>query len=263
VGYPKKKLTIAGRIAALLILLIASTSGMRAGPLDDDAPASASPVDIARLPDGNAETGDSVQWNALSQQSMLFLGIEHSFRLATDPETRGRAGGSFVGGYVASLTTLHGWGDGDPFLVNYVGHPIQGAISGFIWIQNDPHYRTAGIGRNSRYWKGRLRAMAFAAVYSEEFEIGPLSEASIGHVQAYAPQQGFVDHVITPTVGMGWMVAEDAVDRYVIRPIEAHTKSRWVRLLARGILNPSRSFANCMALETPWHRDDRGGVMRP
>ncbi len=111
--------------------------------------------------------------------------------------------GSFFGGYANAVGNLHAWADGDPFIVNYVGHPIPGAVCGFIWIHNDPRYRTAEIGRNRHYWTGRLRAMAFAWAYSEQFEIGPISAASIGHVQAYFPQQGFVDHVITPTVGMG------------------------------------------------------------
>lgn len=29
-------------------------------------------------------------------------------------------------------------GDGDGWLVNYVGHPGHGAAAGFIWAQNDP-----------------------------------------------------------------------------------------------------------------------------
>jgi hypothetical protein len=96
-----------------------------------------------------------------------------------------------------------------------------------------------------------------------QFEIGPISEASIGHIQAQFPQQGFVDHVITPTVGLGWTLAEDSLDRYVIRFVESRTNNPYLRLLARGGLNPSRSFANVMNRELPWHRDDRPGVFKP
>jgi len=245
----------------LLILLAVTGAALRADPDDEEVADASTPVAIAPAPQRAANVDNSVHWGALAEQASLFLTIEHGFRMATDPVTRERAGGSFVGGYVASLTNLHGWGDGDPFLVNYVGHPIQGAIAGYIWVRNDPRYRDARLGRNSHYWKSRLRAMAFSAVYSEAFEIGPFSEATIGHVQAYPPQTGFVDQVITPTVGTGWMVAEDVVDKYVIRPIEAHTSNRWIKLFARALLNPSRSFANCMAFEPPWSRQDRGGVM--
>jgi hypothetical protein len=200
---------------------------------------------------------DSVQWRSLLQQSFFFLAVEHAFRVATDPDTRQHLGGSFFKGYANSVGNLHGWSDGDPFQVNYIGHPIQGAISGDIWIHNDPRYRNAEFGRSKRYWVSRLRATTFAFAYSEQFEIGPISEASIGHVQSYYHQQGFADHVITPVAGGILMVAEDAVDRYVILAIERHTRNRWVRIAARGFLNPSRSFANCMEHELPWHRDTR------
>jgi hypothetical protein len=69
--------------------------------------------------------------------------------------------------------------------------------------------------------------------------IGPISEPSIVHIQSHSLQQVFVDHVITHTVGTGWMVAEDALDRYLIGRIERHTRKRWVRIVARGFLNPA------------------------
>jgi hypothetical protein len=202
-----------------------------------------------------SENADSVQWRPLLRQSAFFLGVEHGFRAAFDKDTQAGLGGNFFTGYWKSASNLHGWADGDPFVVNYVGHPMQGAIAGDIWVHNDPHYRLAEFGANRLYWVGRMRAMGFAWAYSEQFEIGPLSEASIGHIQSRFPQQGFVDHVITPVVGVGWMVAEDVIDRYVIRNIEGRTENRWVRILARGFLNPARTFANCMQLEHPWNRE--------
>ena len=204
-----------------------------------------------------------IDWGHLFEGSLAFLAVEHGFRIATEQGTRDGLHAPFFPGYFDSVENLHGWADGDPFLVNYVGHPMQGAVSGFIWQHNDRAYRTAEFGANSRYWKSKLRSAAFAYVYSVQFEIGPLSEASLGHIQALYPQQGFVDHVVTPTVGMGWTIAEDMIDRYVIRAIEAHTANPYYRLLARGGLNPSRSMANVMSGELPWHRDDRPGVFKP
>jgi hypothetical protein len=136
---------------------------------------------------------------------------------------------------------------------------MQGSVSGYIWIQNDPAYRDAEFGRNRRYWKGRLRAAAFALAYSELFEIGPVSEASIGAIQAFYPQQGFVDHIITPVVGLGWIIAEDVVDKYVIQRWDHPGIYPWVRMLLRG-LNPSRSFANTFAGHVPWYRYTRADV---
>jgi hypothetical protein len=143
-----------------------------------------------------------------------------------------------------------------------VGHPIHGAVAGFIWIQNDRKYRDANIGRSRRYWKSRLRAAAFAWAYSEQFEIGPISEASIGATQAHYPQRGFVDHVITPTVGTGWMIAEDTVDRYVVLPIERRIGNPFLKMLVRSALNPARSLANGLGGNVPWHRYTRDGLFK-
>src|SRR5258708_39324289 len=122
--------------------------------------------------------GTGVNWPNMFKQSMFFLGVEHGFRLLTEPGTRD--GGFGLGsGYTRSVGNLHGWADGDPFMVNYVGHPMQGSVAGYIWLQNDPAYRNVEIGKDPRYWRSRLRATAFAWAYSEMFEIGPLSEASV------------------------------------------------------------------------------------
>ena len=90
--------------------------------------------------------------------------------------------------------------------------------------------------------------------------MGPLSEASLGKIQSRHPQQGLVDHVITPAVGLGWMIAEDAIDRYVIERLEARFPNPYVRVFLRGALNPTRSFANVMRFATPWRRENRADL---
>lgn len=202
---------------------------------------------------------DGIDWSSLLIQSLGFLAVEHSFRWVTEEVTR-HPHRSFFDGYIDSLNSLHGWGDGDPFYVGYVGHPMEGAVAGFLFVQNDRRFRAAEFGRNRRYWKSRLRAAAYAWAYSEQFEIGPLSEASIGNVQAFFPQQGFVDQVATPAVGLAWMLAEDSMDRYVIKELENRIHNRYAQALIRSGLNPTRSMANLMAARVPWHRDTRPGV---
>jgi hypothetical protein len=231
---------------------------------DTDLVRAATPVKtrafiVASFP--KKETG--VDWRNLISSSANFLALEHSFRFATEDATRYWTMNFSPSGYADSVGSLHGWGDGDPFLVNYVGHPMQGAVSSFMWQHDDRAYRTVEFGRNRRYWKARLRGMAFAYVYSVQFEIGPVSEASLGNIQSRWPQFGFVDHIVTPTIGMGWAVTEDAVDRILIQRMEAHVANSWIRMLVRGGLNPSRSLANVMSGKVPWHRDDRPGVFRP
>lgn len=210
-----------------------------------------------------ADDGTHVQWGSLLKQSSLFLGVEHGFRLATEPATREGSRGSFFRGYVDSIRNLRGWGDGDEFYVNYVGHPLHGAVAGNIWLQNDPEYRGTPFSNDRHYWRGRFRAMAFSWLYSTQFEIGPISEASIGKIQSRMPQVGFVDHVVTPVLGTGWLIAEDWLDKKIIVPFENRFENRWARLFLRGGLNPSRSMANLIAGKVPWHRYTRGGVSSP
>src|SRR5262245_60994729 len=97
-----------------------------------------------------------VEWADLAGSSLRFLGVMHGFRLLTEPGTR--AGGFGLGrDYVRGLGNLHGWADGDPFYVNYVGHPMQGAVAGRLWLLHDQRYRKAEFGRDPDYWKGKLR----------------------------------------------------------------------------------------------------------
>jgi hypothetical protein len=108
------------------------------------------------------------------------------------------------------------WGDGDDFLVNYIGHPLEGAVTGDIFIQNDPHGRSESFGKSGAYWKSRFRAMLYAAAYSAYFEVGPvLSEAALGNEggYTYVPQCGLAPCSIPgrklkpPTNNTGWSIS--------------------------------------------------------
>jgi len=219
------------------------------------------PANPSGAGNSNSQEPAGVDWGGVLRASFRFLAIEHSFRLMTEPGTREGLTGPYLHNYADSVSNLHGWADGDPFYVNYVGHPMQGSVAGFLWIHNDRRYREAEFGQNRLYWKSRLRAAAFAWAYSTQFEIGVLSEASIGGIQSQFPQQGFVDHVVTPSIGLGWMMAEDAMDKYVVKRVEVMTANRWIRMMVRSGLNPSRTFANVLNGESPWHRDTRPGIL--
>ncbi len=67
----------------------------------------------------------------------------------------------------------------------------------------------------------------------------------------------YVDLVVTPVVGTGWLVGEDLLDRYVIRYLERKIDNRVLRVLIKSFLNPTRSFANMLRGEKPWYRDNR------
>jgi hypothetical protein len=221
---------------------------------------------------------EKIHWGPILKQSLGFLVFEHAFRLANDRYARHLFWHKPLwGDYVDSLQhfDMGRWGDGDDFLVNYIGHPLQGAVSGNIFIQNDPHGRSERFGKSGAYWKSRFRAMLFAAAYSAYFEAGPLlSEAALGNEGGYtyvpkcglAPcsipgrklkpptnNTGWVDFVVTPTVGMGWIVLEDAIEAKVVDPLAGDSTALKWKIL-RGSLAPSHSMANFFQGKLPWYR---------
>jgi hypothetical protein len=66
-----------------------------------------------------------------------------------------------------------------------------------------------------------------------------------------------VDFVMTPVGGLGWMLGEDAVDRFVIRRLEKKWKRPAAMRFFRMVLNPTRSLANVFRFKLPWYRPGR------
>lgn len=186
---------------------------------------------------------------------MRFLTIQHGVRL-TQEKTIDQLHGPFFEDYFESVRGLRGWKDGDSAFTNYVGHPMQGAVTGYIQVQNDPRGRRASITDGAVYWKSRLKAMAWSAAYSTQFELGPYSEASIGNVGKTPGTMGFVDLVVTPTGGLGIMLAEDAFDQFVVARLERQVSPPTMRFL-RMVFSPNRTVANLLRFKKPWRRDNR------
>jgi hypothetical protein len=193
---------------------------------------------------------------------MRFNFVQHALRLGFQRKTRERLGGPFFRDYVESITAIRGWGDQDPWFINYVGHPLQGAISGYIQVHNDPAGRSVEFGPTKEYWHSRLKALAWNTAYSTQFEIGPFSEASIGNVGQRKGTSGYVDFVMTPTGGFAWQIAEDWLDKRFIKRWEDRTSSVAKRTFYRIALNPGRSIANLLRGKGPWHRDGRALIPR-
>ena len=188
--------------------------------------------------------------------SFKLLLIEHAWRIGLQEKTRAELGGKFWLDYHRSVRMPRQWGDTDAGWVNYLGHPIHGAAAGYIWLDHDPS-APGEFSLTRRYWISRSRAMAFSAVYSLQFEIGPLSEASIGNVGMRPETTGWVDHVITPIGAFGLIVVEDALDRYVVKWTEEQVPNQFLRMLIRMAANPGRTLSNSASGRPPWARDAR------
>jgi hypothetical protein len=222
-------------------------------------------------------SGKHERWKPMLLQSLNFMLVEQGFRLATQPDLQYRTFHKpFWYDFFRSeehLDLSH-WGDGDNALTNYIGHPMEGAISGDIWIQNDPRARNVRYGSGD-YWKSRLRAVAWAALYSLQFEQGPvLSETALGNQGGFyfvpgcgpAPctkpgkklkpatvGTGWVDLVVTPTAGLGWILLEDVISAKLMPWLAGDDPSLGWRFLG-AVLTPSRSMASFMAGRLPWAR---------
>jgi hypothetical protein len=213
-------------------------------------------IPIASTPAQLFQSQQGFQWVDAFKQYMMFLTCQHSVRLFQE-KTRAELGGPFWADYVESVASLRGWNDGDSFQTNYIAHPMMGAVTGYIQVQNDPAGRYVEFGRSGAYWRSRGWALAAAAIYSAQFEWGLMSEASIGNVGLHPGTMAWVDQIVTPLAGFVLILAEDAIDRYVLAKGEGRWSPTKVRLL-RTFLNPNRSAANLIRFEAPWKRDARG-----
>jgi len=61
---------------------------------------------------------------------------------------------------------------------------------------------------------------------------------------------------MTPVGGMGWIVAEDAVDKNFIKKLE-EGRSDGMKRFVRIFFNPNRSVANVLRFKKPCYRDTR------
>ena len=261
---------IARLLVGILVTLcfVMAAAGQTSDTATDDGGASTDKVSLSARPlslapplKNRKHNNETFEWQSATRQAWLYTGVMHSFRFATEAGTRDTLNGPWFNDWMASVSEIRGWDDGDPFITNYVAHSMEGAIFGFIQQNNDPRYRQVEWGSGRDYWISRLRALSFSAVMSTQWKIGPASEGSLGNVQLHE-YAGFADLVNTPTLGVCVMMGEDITDRYVITALENRTSNRVLLVLARSFLNPSRTFSNLMAFKEPWYRATRVGLFR-
>ena len=159
------------------------------------------------------------------------------------------------------------WSDGNPWLDDYVGHSMMGAITNSIWIENDPKSMTVLQGNTPEYRRALLRAFIFSTAFSFEWKLGPFGEASIGHngdyyqyengnIETPTNETGWVELVTTPGGGVLWTLGEDALDQHVIANWEKKHNNPLV-LVGYSLMTPAHSVANIMRFRPLWYRDTR------
>jgi hypothetical protein len=207
------------------------------------------------------EGKEKFHWKAALVQSGILVAFQHGFRMKQE-KTRRELDGPFFRDWGNSVKNLRGWRDGDSTFTNYVAHPLQGGATGRIFINNSDNAKKQEFGKSKKYWESRLKAMAWSAVWSTQFEIGLFSEANIGNVGLREVNghstMAWVDLVVTPVVGTGVVVAEDAIDKYFLKNwLERKTANKVTIKLLRSIFTPTTSVGNLLRGRTPWNRDNR------
>jgi hypothetical protein len=228
---------------------------------------------------GDGQTVEHYHWKGLLWESFAFFGVENTQRLMADYYFRHTtADNPFWHNYIASLKhwNWRRWNDGDDFLVAYIAHPMQGSVTDFIEIQNDPQGRSLRIGDGKPYWKSQFHAFLWATAYSFDQKLGPLGEAALGSeggstyvlhcpvpCPGYRPgidkvtnNTGIVKLVTTPVGGSVWTLMEDGIDRVISDRLQDRYGNRVFVKIIRGSLNPCRTMANFLRWRLPWYRDD-------
>ena len=231
-------------------------------------PNSSERVPLSQCPTDTSHARECrVHWRQLVIEASLFNAFQNAGNLYT--------------GYWYRWETTHGkwfqrwwdsdtewtwqyWDDGNPFLDQYVGHPFMGSITNSLWIQNDPKGATVQIGEPG-YWKSRMRALAFTTAYHFEWKFGPFGEAGVGIIGDHFSHivdgkrrndTGDVELVTTPVGGLLWTMAEDELDKHLVRRLEEKPRGP-ASLLLISFLTPGRATANIFRWRPPWYRDDR------
>jgi hypothetical protein len=215
-------------------------------------------------------------WRGLIAQSLFFNAVESGFRIANDDQIRYLIVRKPVWhDYFASMRQFNmgRWNDGDNLLTNYVGHPMQGAVScrarsalsskcrTTLWDVSRRSVQRMTIGSaGSKVSSGRRslvpapRSVLLARLGSATRADGPIRlETVIGPAQ-YNPKTwkttnntGWVDFVITPTLGSVWMVAEDTIDRYVSDRMQGGESKRDPSQDRAGYFESQPYYGQCYA----------------
>jgi hypothetical protein len=254
------------------------------GILTADAPASGGPGaegSNAFVSASRSAKPERFHWGRALFESFMFLSIEQAYVVHDDYHwvivENGAPLNHYWRDYKQSLSSwIHsGWNDGDPLMYGYLGHPIQGAMTEYIQIQNDPRGRDLELSNTREYWHSRFRAFLWNAVYSTQWNIGPISELTFEKYGTKARPgwnqdgswpctrrpcltgAGQIDLVMTPIGGSAWVLGEDFLDKTIARRVEGATQNHFLIDFTRCALNPIRGGANILHGKAPWYRASR------
>ena len=280
VNAPLQTIKMRKRSAIVLCLLSISVVavGQQTTPPAADDTASASTPYVRQPVQPGAQGPDrsgGIHWRSLIQEWWLNLIMEHTERILKESKTRDQLSGPFFHGWIntVSMYRFDRWDDNDKFVTSNLGHPTQGAIVAAIFWQNNDHVRFSDQDFHSAaYRKALLQTFVFVTFDAVQWKLGPLSEASIGHVGLPAhsweqnckqlnipcePRTGLNDLVLNETGGMVMTIGFQWLDKHVQKRIEQRFQSRALIDTTRMLTYPPQAVANIVRFRRPWYRDNR------
>jgi hypothetical protein len=252
----------------------ASSDAASSDATSSDATSSITPYRLDPVPPV-AKGPSGIHWRSLFGEWWLNLVMEHTERIIKEPKTRDQLSGRFFHGWIntVSMYRFDRWDDNDKFITSYLGHPAQGAVVAAIFWQNDDHVRFSEQDFHSAaYRNALLQAFAFVTFDAVQWKLGPVSEASIGHVGYPArwwdrdcktlnipcfPRSGMNDLVLNEVGGIAMTIGFHWLDKHLQKRIEGRLHSRALIDTTRILANPPQAMANIVRFRAPWFRDNR------
>ncbi len=106
----------------------------------------------ASRPPAAAKEPHRIDWKPLLLQSLHATSWQQTFRLMGEPQSRQRLTQiSMFRNWQENVKALDHWDDQGPPFVNYVAHPLMGAMSGRLLLNNDARGRVVRPGDDG-YW---------------------------------------------------------------------------------------------------------------
>ena len=221
------------------------------------------------FPDPSAQSAAKkkhvIHWGPFLGEEFFDIATSHAIRLAHEPFTRAALSGPFFKdwGTILKNWEWNHWSDDDRWFTTYVGHSSQGNLSGWIYRNNDDDGDIEQNFSDPNYRRILRNSFLVETAYAFQWKLGPLSEATIGHVGlTYNPieksnRSGLCDLTMDEVGGTALMVLEDFLDKHVTRPFEAKGHSRAAVDTVRMAMGLSRTYANLLSFHKPWYRQGR------
>ena len=115
-----------------------------------------------------------------------------------------------------------------------------------------------GKKRNQIRFRNNVEAALLLYQNRRRFAIHSLGNVGQKRSSTGQSKSSYLDIVVTPVAGTGFLILEDIVDKYMLSQwIEPRMHNRVMIKIIRSLVTPTTSVANLLRWKSPWWRDTR------